>query len=296
MSSSEEEGKAPQSGASKSGSTHKLAGGISAAALITLLTVFFSNGGVDLLKTIIASSQGNPPTGPVIAVDNGLSTAEIQGFIQQAAQLEAKAKAELANASVDEDNWNGIIQNWQQAIQLLEQIPASNQAYSITVERKLQEYNSQLLYAEALQLGSRATVLTKPAGQENKLSVEEWQKIEQIWEQAIHKLNTIPLEDPIYTAQVSEKLQEYKVKQNYAHQAGLAAPWLQGNRAAQQAAQLAAQAQSAQEWIQVSGLWQQAIELMQAVRRDYSEYDEAQQRISLYQNNLRISQRMQTTD
>lgn len=280
----EGEGEGKESKSSLSSKVIAIAGS-SAVTVIGLLTVFFQNGGTDLLKEVWTHKEDPSRTSPTVIAP---SEKEIAAVFQKALQIEEETKPKISEASTSEESWSNVIQNWQKAIQLMRKIPSSDADRYSTAKEKLQTYQNQLLYAEALKLGSAASNLTEPAIN-NTLSEEQWQKIEKLWKQAKEKLNAISTDDPIYS-RVGRKLEEYKRNEIYAHQAGLAASWLQGVRVAQEASNLFKTANTPNDWIKISGLWQQAIELMQSVPSGYVRYNEAIKKISEYQNNLRYSQ------
>lgn len=153
---------------------------------------------------------------------------------------------------------------------------------------------AQSLYDEAIKLGKQASTLSAK-GRNNTLSSNEWEKIGKLWQKAIGILEAIPLEDPIYTAEkVDKKIDDYKENETYANQAELAAPWLQAIRLAERAGVLTQNAQTSDDWIRISGSWQQAIELMQSVPDSYVRYNEVGSKISEYQSKLKYSQQQQS--
>jgi len=268
-------------------------GGGAVLAIIGLITAFFQNGGNDFLKEVLTHKEDPPGTSPTVVAPSEKEIAaafekEIAAAFQKALQIEEETNSKISETSTSEETWSNVIQNWQKAIQLMRKIPSSDADRYSTAKEKLQTYQNQLLYAEALKFGSAASNLTEPAIN-NTLPKEQWQKIEELWKQAQEKLNAISTDDPIYP-RVGRKLEEYKQNGIYSYQAGLAASWLQGVRVAQEASNLVKTANTPNDWIRISGFWQQAIELMQSVPSGYVRYSEAIKKTSEYQNNLRYSQ------
>jgi hypothetical protein len=207
----------------------------------------------------------------------------------KALELEQNATTRISETVQSEENLGEVIQIWQSAILLMKQINSSDSNYSSAMQ-KLSEYENQLRYTEALRCGIIAGKLSKQAGELNTSSMEEWQNIENLWEQALVKLNAIPSTDSNYI-RARQKVKEYENGKNYAGQARLAAPFLQGVRKASDAGNKVPLAQSQESWIEIASLWEQAISLMEKVSNESTEYyPRAQEKIGEYQAKLRYAQ------
>ncbi len=207
----------------------------------------------------------------------------------KAIALEQATLSSDIELEASEEKLGKIVQNWQQAIQLLDRVPISNENYAL-VAAKRSEYENRLRYSEGLKFGILAAKLTQAAGIENNLPVAEWQNIEALWEQALMKLNAIPVSDPSYGA-ARPKIQKYEDNRVYAGEAKLQAPFLQGSRKAglaliEQKKQEELAARSPENWLAIASLWKQAINLMETVNNESENYAKAQDNIQNYKAKL----------
>lgn len=225
-----------------------------------------------------------------ISVDQGLRPPNLNSTesFRKALELEQSAITRTSETVQSEENLNEVIQIWQSSIQLIKQVNSSDENYSLAVQ-KLSEYENQLRYTEALRCGIIAGNLAQGAGELNTLSMEEWQNIENLWGQALVKLNAIPSTDSNYT-RARQKIVEYGTNKSYAKQAKLAAPYIQGVRKASDAGNKVLLAQSRKSWLEIASLWDEAIILMGKVSYEYEYYLTAQEKIGEYQAKLKYAQ------
>ncbi len=165
------------------------------------------------VATILAGATGFAllwRLGPLIAglADNssvtdssGLATIDetrVRANFEEAVRIENAtiAQLDLDKEERTEENLNEAVENWIEAIRLMKKVINVNQDYPQAIQ-KLDAYQNQLRYVQALRLGSRAAKLTKD-GKDNTLSVEQWSNIEDLWRKAIETFREIPPEDRIY--------------------------------------------------------------------------------------------------
>ena len=199
---------------------------------------------------------------------------------EQAIQL-AKQQYEQATTTQDREK---AIASWQAGIDQLEQIPAETLAAK-TAKSKLKAYKRDF---ENARIGSFIT-----AAQEFDLAAEnikptQPQTASQLWQQAINRINEVPLENPRYLeAQKLMAMYQSKIQ-------GLVDPKSSKIIAgAKQFAQAAAQASqnpphTATKWEQIAKLWSKAIDQLEDVRVEDPDYLEAQKLLATYQTNLGI--------
>jgi hypothetical protein len=206
---------------------------------------------------------------------------------EQAIQL-AKQQYEQATNTQDREK---AITSWQAGIDQLEEIPAETLAAK-TAKSKLKAYKRDF---ENARIGSFIT-----AAQEFDLAAEnikptQPQTASQLWQQAINRINEVPLENPRYLeAQKLMAMYQSKIQ-------GLVDPKSSKIIAgAKQFAQAAAQASqnpphTASKWEQIAKLWSRAIDQLEDVRVEDPDYVEAQKLLATYQTNLGIIEtRLQT--
>jgi YVTN family beta-propeller protein len=107
-----------------------------------------------------------------------------------------------------------------------------------------------------------------------------WTEVTPLWQQAIQQMQAIPPNSPKYSI-AQEKVKEYQgylrqIQENFD-------PFLLGMQQAKQAVAVGKSAQTPPQWQQAQALWQQAIQQMQAVPKDHSNYQTAQGKIKEYQ-------------
>lgn len=119
----------------------------------------------------------------------------------------------------------------------------------------------------------------------------EWNRAAHLWQEAIQLMQAVPPNSPEYTL-AQQKIAEYQSHLIYAKDAQLKASAFR--LATNQATAAFAQSQTAKtaaDWEAAVSLWQSALKLMQAVPKYSADYQQAQQKISEYEANLRHSQK-----
>lgn len=218
--------------------------------------------------------------------------------------LQAQDKAAAAVAGSQEppysvDHWVGVQQLWQQAVLLLEQVPAESTVYDFA-QQKLREYEANYraighrVTAEeeaeanlnsALQSGQLAQ-----ARMETAASLAGWQLTVATWQTAIQGLSLVPLGTEAY-AEAQETLKLY---QDYLAQSQVRMRQeTRGNRyysEAQTAAQAAQAAAAANQWTLAVQHWRTALRNAQSVTADSNLYGDAQSLIATAQPALATAQ------
>lgn len=142
-----------------------------------------------------------------------------QNLLTQGEQQINSAKQQLSQASTPTDKQSAIA-SWSSALDQLEQIPSETLAGK-TAQKKLEAYkrdyqeivglaagNERIstLIAAAKQFSMQAAV----ASQNPPHSVSQWQQIEDLWQEAIVRLQQIPAEDLAGYAVAQKSLAEYQ--------------------------------------------------------------------------------------
>jgi len=86
------------------------------------------------------------PASPQPAPQSSTTPSSPQAILNQAYKLGMSAAVKTQTATTQSD-WNSVIQDWQQAIQLLETVPAGEPT-STTAQQKINEYRRNLNYAQ----------------------------------------------------------------------------------------------------------------------------------------------------
>jgi hypothetical protein len=203
--------------------------------------------------------------------------------LTQAEQTLKAAKQQYEQATNTQDREKAIA-SWQEGIDQLEQIPQQTLAAK-TATAKLNAYKRDF---ENARIGNFIT-----AAQEFDLAAEQAKSIQpkaasELWQQAINRINQVPLENPRYV-EAQKLLVSYQSKIQ-----GVVDP--RSSKLIEGAKQFAlAAANSAQnsphtemKWQQIAKLWSTAIEQLQSIRVEEPGYLEAQKLLATYQTNLGI--------
>lgn len=131
---------------------------------------YFSNGGSILdpgiapTPTMPEGSNGNNEPDTDTSDGDGVSDADTASVDADALLLEAEEKAEsartLAQTAQSGDDWDLVARQWQRAIALTEQIPASDGQYT-TAQQRLTDYQTNFATAQQ-QAEDRANVASAP--------------------------------------------------------------------------------------------------------------------------------------
>ncbi|MEA5565824.1 hypothetical protein [Anabaena sp. UHCC 0399] len=203
--------------------------------------------------------------------------------LSQAEQTLKAAKQQYEQATNTKDREKAIA-IWQEGIDQLEQIPQQTLAAK-TARTKLNAYKRDF---ENARIGNFIT-----AAQEFDLAAEQAKPTQpkaasELWQQAINRINQVPLENPRYV-EAQKLLVSYQSKIQ-----GIVDP--RSSKLIEGAKQFAlAAAKSAQnpphtdtQWKQITKLWSTAIEQLQTIRVEEPGYLEAQKLLATYQTNLGI--------
>ncbi|WP_427161028.1 hypothetical protein ACQFX9_05300 [Aliinostoc sp. HNIBRCY26] len=203
--------------------------------------------------------------------------------LSQAEQTLQSAKQQYKQATNTQDREKALT-IWQEGIDQLEQIPQQTLA-SKTARAKLNAYKRDF---ENARVGNFII-----AAQEFDLAAEQAKQTQpkaasELWQQAINRINQVPLENPRYV-EAQKLLVSYQSKIQ-----GIVDP--RSSKLIDGAKQFAlAAAKLAQKpphtetkWKQIAKLWSTAIEQLQTVQVEDPGYLEAQKLLATYQTNLGI--------
>ncbi|AUT02879.1 hypothetical protein CLI64_22110 [Nostoc sp. CENA543] len=203
--------------------------------------------------------------------------------LSQAEQTLQAAKQQYQQATNTQDREKALA-IWQEGIDQLEQIPQQTLAAK-TAKAKLNAYKRDF---ENARVGNFIT-----AAQEFDLAAEQAKQTQpkaasELWQQAINRINQVPLENPRYL-EAQKLLVSYQSKIQ-----GIVDP--RSSKLIDGAKQFAlAAAKLAQKpphtetkWKQIAKLWSTAIEQLQTVQLEDPGYLEAQKLLATYQTNLGI--------
>ena len=212
---------------------------------------------------LIENGQLETIVNPLIsALTNHNQDQEIQRFYRKANNLYQENITLMETAEAKIDDWDLVERQWSEAISELKKIP-DNHTLSFKAKVLLRDCQNYQKYSRALLLASRANDLLAQ-NKDNSLPIETWQKIEDLWEESIENLNTIDADAKVYQY-VKDKLNIYRLSKASAREHKIWAPWLQGIRNAQLAANQSQYAQTTKAWTDVITLWKDAIRHLSSI-------------------------------
>lgn len=141
-----------------------------------------------------------------------------QQFQEAEAKL-AQAEQQYSQAATNSEKQT-VLSNWQKAIDQLTQLPPSTLA-GRQAQTKLIAYQRDFQQISGTEAGANRSNTLIAAGQQfsnaattncsqGPLSVAQWQQCENLWQQAISRLDQVPLEDPGYS-EAQALLANYRV-------------------------------------------------------------------------------------
>ena len=223
---------------------------------------------------------------------------ECQEIIQ--AQKLADSAAITAISSPTEPTIIKVRQQLEQSQTILETIPRwskSHQEAGILLQEYQKKSQELETLVQAIKTADRATI----AASNYPLTVAQWQKVCQLWQNAIATLTTIPKQS-IFQAPAKQKQREYENNLTQS-QRSLAAEKkaIYSLKSAETQAKLAKEqqsnAQSITDWQLVQKSWQAAILQLQAIAPKTTTYVQAQQLLVIYKNYLiKAGNRLQETE
>ena len=131
--------------------------------------------------------------------------------------------ADLTQSAQFPSQWDKVVNNWQQAITLMENVPSNSPDYDVA-QQKLAEYQNYLKYAQqsatksgdnfhlAVNYALKAADLTQLAQ-----SPSQWDRVASNWQQAIALMELVEEQHPQYTV-AQQKVKEYQDYLKYAQQ------------------------------------------------------------------------------
>jgi len=251
----------------------------SVPVILALVVALACLAGFFVVKTIIdrdTDSQAKP--------DNPIEQSNNPAF-EETQALEKKTIS-LMSTDLTQDTLNQCINDWERAIQLMENI-TPNDVHYLEASQKISEYKNQHLYTEALQLGLNAVDVIQKLGEAAEF--EEWEAIRTLWRQAIDKLEKIQATDPNYP-RARTKIREYEDKERYAEVAGETYTFYRAASIALKAGEDVTTAKSREDWLKLAVQWEKASDLMSKVPTQSGRYEVAQQRVAAYQFNKKYAQ------
>lgn len=192
-----------------------------------------------------------------------------------------KAKQQYDTASNTQDREKAI-GAMQSAIDQLEQIP--NQTLAGDEAKKRLKINKRDL--ENSRIASNIAAAQEFDLQAEKIKLQQPKSSVELWQQAVNRLNQIPVENPRYLeAQRLMAMYQGKLKSTNDPRSG---NLLEGAKQFAFAAAKASQnpPHTATEWQEIANLWGKAIEQLHLVRTDEAGYIEAQKMLATYHSNL----------
>ena len=175
------------------------------------------------------SSLSSEPTNEVAAVATSSVKSElpsedipVRDFLKEAGE-EAKSAKHFSQNSVSKDDWDLAISRWESAIALLRMVEEKDANYELAQQR-LQEYETALnatlnrvadpgnTFETAMQFARQAAEKVESAE-----SLDDWQRIDQAWLEAINLLKLVPAESSNHSV-AQQKIVEYSKNLTYAKQ------------------------------------------------------------------------------
>lgn len=243
---------------------------------------------------LIENDQVGTVLEPIISVFTDHSNnQEIESYYRRASQIQEQTISLMKSAEAEVQDWERIENQWNNAIFELEKIPESHRLYS-QAKNSIVDCQNYAKYSRALRLASLANQL-KSQDKNNSIPVETWQRIEDLWGEAVDSLNAIDSDSKLFES-VNDKVPKYQQNERYAQTAKAAAPWIQGVRAAQNAANAATIAVTFEDWTNVISLWKISIDHLSAVPDEYKAVvreDVINESLRKYQLNLSQAQQRQ---
>lgn len=175
---------------------------------------------------------------------------------------------------------------WQTALDQMEQIPPDTLAQKLAA----QQLKSSERDFENGRVGTLIAASQEFALQAKKEQAKQPQLAAELWEQAISRLNQIPLENPRYL-EAQKLVASYRGAQGKVEKSSDRSTKMitAAKRFAFQAAKLSQKPpHPATTWEQIAVLWQEAIGKLENISIDEVGYDEAQRLLANYQTNLGI--------
>lgn len=230
------------------------------------------------------------------------------GVEMQAARLNEAMiglqKANLAsqkgqNPPHPESAWREMQQLWQDAIADLQQIPDDTNAYALA-QLKIEEYQNNLAVVnDKLTVEQRAIESLSAAKEAAQVaialqgvaqSLENWQRVNVYWEQAITELDQIPQETTAY-AEAQNLLKAYQPQQSVARDRTVREQF--ATNAYNEGLRLAQEARNSQadnQWSQAVSNWRNALSYIKQVPQGSFYYAKAQNITNSYNNSLKQAQ------
>ncbi|WP_414564328.1 MULTISPECIES: hypothetical protein [unclassified Anabaena] len=193
----------------------------------------------------------------------------------------AKQQYEQANSTKDREQ---AIASWQEGIDQLAEIPQGTLAAK-TAQSKLKVYKRDF---ENARIGNFITAAQEFDLAAEKAKQQQPQTASQLWQQAVNRINQVPLENPRYL-EAQKLLASYQGKLQSIvdpHSGRLIEGAKEFALAAAQASQNPPHTDT--QWRQIAKLWSTAIEQLQRIRVEEPGYLEAQKLLATYQTNLGI--------
>jgi len=219
-----------------------------------------------------------------------------QTALEAAEQTLNQAKHQYQQATTTEDK-DQARDAWQAAIDRIKQVPAATLAGDkarsqiVAYERDFEQVAGTTLIAAAQQFAIQAEKLQQKPPQ----TPADWKQVQNLWQEAINRLNQIPLKDPGYL-QAQRLLATYQTNLDTAQNHRLSNDGMPANSLIAAAKQFALQAdESAQNpphpvetWQQIANLWKEAIDRLKHISVNDANYLAAQKLLANYQANLGI--------
>ncbi|MCT7983770.1 hypothetical protein NG796_10715 [Laspinema sp. A4] len=204
---------------------------------------------------------------------------------------QATSAANLTQTAATWEEWDRVIQHWQEAIARLKTVSIEH-PHRDFAQTRLPVYQKNLTYARQQfdRLDPLKPALTKggQASQRTRVAVDkrDWDEGVQAWEDALAQLQIIPPTYPQYSL-VQQKRVEYQRNLTFSQQQLLQFhPFYQGMAKAEEAKQRAETASTMEQWESVALLWKQAIAILVSISPDDDKAILAAPKIPEYESHL----------
>jgi hypothetical protein len=212
--------------------------------------------------------------------------------IQVAQQLSKDAMAK-EKAARSETEITDAKQRLSTAISSLQNIPSWSGSHQ-QAQELIASYQKQDRSLDTLLQGLEGGKAATSKAQNPPHTVSEWKEIQQLWQEAIAKLQQVPPDSNAYSL-ASTKLKEYQVNLALANQQAIGEEQAQkyletAKEEAGVAKALQGIARSAAQWQQVQTGWQSSVSQLQQIEQRTTAYEQAQPLLKSYQAQLAIAQ------
>ena len=245
-----------------------------------------------LVGGYLVSWKMSGQTAAVVAANQNAISAAQKSY--ELGAMKAHQSILIGRSAQTEAEWNRAAHLWQEAIQLMQEVPPKTPEYTLA-QQKIAEYQSHLIYAKDAQLKASAFRLgtnqaTEAFTKSQTAKTEaDWQAAVSLWQSALKLMQAVPKYSAHYP-QARHKISEYEANVRHAQkEVQKAGAFRMAVKAATEASALVQSAKTAGEWNLVANLWGKAIELMKSVPPGNENYITAMEKVWEYQGKLKYA-------